>query len=316
MAKKRKPSITNEEIVNLLTKQGLVPESKYSKKIGRRQYVYDPKTNNYKYIQKMNYQIPIDIYTKVIKKKFNVKFSVGNMVRFREKSTRTWNKRAGYKNVQDFGDIYDWSNLGIGTGTCYDDITNQTDRYYGGYNNNNLKLGSIYVLNKITSHQKVVYHTALGHKLSGFYYTRILDSTFYKTIKLDSAGLIGQKKLINGTIINIFVHFIYPNWESKREPRYEVLFETGARGIFTGDRLDRVFDTDFDVDEKISQCNIKNCQIKTCDHKLIHLNDNECNETCFCNKNQSCEPLFDYTQLCELTIHKGGLVNEEEKDKN
>ena len=125
--------------------------------------------------------------------------------------------------------------------------------------------------------------------------------------------MFGPKQIINGVITNIFIYFT-PWWRSKREARYEVLFDTGATGMFTHNTLKPVFDTDFDLMDKISYCDNKDCNKSTvlCDHKKFHMSTEECNEACpMVEGKHTCKTVLDCTKLIDVTIHKGLIENEE-----
>ena len=138
-----------------------------------------------------------------------------------------------------------------------------------------------------------------------------------------------MKNLINGYITNVFIHFLYPDWERKRELRYEILFETGAKGIFTGDMIKRVWDTDIDIDQKIMQGCVNSgryMECSTCGHAGVHeYGKSYCDEVCkpknkilMTNTNIKqehipCQPLIDYSNFMDTT-HGKGLNYADKKD--
>jgi len=324
----RKPLLTNEEVINKLTSAGLVPESRYcniNKNVGN---YYD--SYNYKYIRNYSYKIPINIYEDVVAKKFTTPFKVNNIVRVRSKSTRRWNIRNIYG--QDVGNIYDWKHLGIGSGKVYLTQENIDDIFPGvmkkvgfrlynfkySINNNCLTIGGKYIPNIVDAIRKYLYYENLGYtyKRDNQVYTHdfLSPTAFQEPLTISPEGLFGPKRLINGYITEVYVHFIYPKWRTKREARYHVKFDTGADGMFTSDYLDRVFDTDIDVDEKLSVCDQSQCGHLTCDHKQVHKPNSECKQPCNIYTNQKCVSFYDYNSLCETTIQRG-LIDEEEEEK-
>jgi len=311
----KKQTISNAEILSKLIAAGLVPETRYSKRIDTTKWDY--RTHQYKKYQ--GYRIPLDVYNKVIGKRFTTKFKRGVTVRFTDSTTRSNTRRS---IGQDIGDIYTWGHLGIGSGKNYIDFDELEDpntpkwRRNLKLKNNFLTIGNEYIVNPYSANNLSKHYNDLGYKIKGerSYWTQtITPQHFYEYAKLEGDGLLGPKKLINGTITQVYVHFIYPKWEFKREARYEVLFDTGAKGIFTGDRLMRVFDTDFDLDEKMCFCNETNCKCNQgCSHKGLHIGTDECKETCQHKLSQKCIVVYDYSQLCETTIQRGLIEDEEE----
>jgi len=180
---------------------------------------------------------------------------------------------------------------------------------------NKIALGNLYILNRKFARNKADRYNADPNIITKSYASSAFSSSsepfdFYKKKKLDAEGVLGSKKLINGVVINVFVHFMDPKWYMKREARYDILFETGARCILTGDRLDRVFDTDFDIDERANQC-LSKCIVRCCSHKEIHIHDEECDKGCAFGEGL-CQPIYDYTNLRDLTVGKGSIIDEEE----
>ena len=139
MAPKRKP-IPNKDIIEKLTKAGLVPETRYSNLI----------STYYIYHQQRSYRIPLDIYTKVIGKRFTTKFKISDVVRVRSGTTRANRRRSV---GQDVGDIYKWGHLGIGSGKNYapSDLKPIRGRFGSTYNvqpvKNPLTIGKEYIMN-------------------------------------------------------------------------------------------------------------------------------------------------------------------------
>ena len=314
----KKQTISNKEIINKLTKAGLVPESRFSVEISSTIWDYRSRS----YASYRSFKIPLDVYTKVIGCKFTTKFKRGVMVRFNDRTTRSNTRRTKH---QDVGDIYSWGHLGIGSGKVYVDFDELEDsgvnrNFYRPQNyelkKNVLTIGSKFIVNPYSAHKLAKHYKEMGYKIKGrnsYWAQDITSSSLYEKVILDGHGLLGPKKLINGTITEVYVHFMYPKWKQKREARYEVLFDTGAIGLFTGDRLDRVFDTDFDLDEKLCFCDKAKCNVH-CTHKGLHIGTDECNKSCLFEQQQSCKVIYDYSQLCETTIQRGFIEDEEEKD--
>jgi len=318
MTRKKAKTISNGEIIQKLTDAGLTPESRYSKKLGDAHWNYAARRNEYY----RSYKIPIQIYNKVIGKRFVAKFQINNIVRTRGSSSRTYNLRAGYSG-QDVGDIFKFKHLGIGSGKSYVDKETKEKYFsekwaYGSdrKNINVLTIGQHYITNMAAAHAECDLKRSLGYKTDAKYNweQKLKYDMFYNEVKLEPSGLFGPKELINGYITDVFVHFIYPKWEYKREARYGLIFDTGATAIYTADMLDRVFDTDFDADEKIMVCpNVNKCQHLRCDHKGVHINNHECPDSCDVLKEGEgrCSALYDFSKLIETTTQRGMLDEEE-----
>lgn len=333
MAKTRQPNVTNEEGLKLLEKAGIIDRYNLDKTCQFSKYI---KSNNYYNKSKtLSYYIPVEYWKKYVRNSYRIFYKKGTLVRFNERTTRsTARSRWG----QDVGDIYNWEHLGIGTGKIYQAaIRNKvaTDSFSINagaltdpnasvwYKNNvisrlkqfiNQKIipnNPRYCLNLNYADNKAKILDEKGVRLdlgSGWWNKKQKPQAkhFMEYTEIDPSGVLGPKKLINGVITKVFVHFLYPTWESKRESRYEVTFDTGAKAIFTGDHLRTVFDTDYEIDEVLMDA----CQFASscprgasCEHSKVHLETPDCYFICEL-ANSTCVAIYDYTELPTTTYGK------------
>lgn len=346
----KKTRVTNEQILQKLTKAGLVPYSRYS--------VWDrlsdnhlTEVNNFRLsysdyqlwdngFRGMDLYIPLDIYTQVGGVKFKPQLNIGTRVAVRHKSTRLNHRNP---HIQNVGDIYDWKHLGIGSGKAYvpDSYDGIRDSQFRIAMNNEILLnangakakahefkvkGLYYVvysawIDRKTMAIKEKYqeifkkHLHLLHRQEngeGFIYSELRRKRpyeFHKTAKIYGDGVLGRKKSVEGYITEIYIYMKYPQWKSKREARYEVMFDTGAKAIFTADWLKKSFTTDYDYGENLSVCEFSwNCDCSNCDHKEPHEYNEECEDKCDrYGQDKGCIKLYDYSNLTDLTVGKGIL---------
>ena len=283
-----------------------------------------------------SYMIPVEIYKKEIAR-YNIQLKVGTQVRKRKRSTRKY-ERSTY--VNNLGDTKDWDHLGIGTGKEYksDKIREILYKFHGvsqstPYNSlgwsaqrlvtefnekysTALLIGNRkYATNVINSATMAQHLRDRNIKNKLKWYEREFDiEDFIQYVPITGEGFFGQKQLINGVITDVYVHFLYPKWERKRESRYKVLFETGASGIFTSDYLEQVYDTDIEPDEVLYRCSHSHgCKSKHCTHKHVHekltnksslVTATPCDMPCFEFRDAKCEIVYDYNTLIDTTCGK------------
>jgi len=247
---------------------------------------------------------------------------IGQQVRMRKDSTRTY-ERSEYAN--DLADTKDFDHLGIGTGKVYksDRVEEQietlrkTSGLYSvsrNFSSNTMRVligNDGYPANLIHALQRTIKMYENGIRKpqdEHWWHNRNFQiNDFLDSISIKGDGFFGHKQLINGTISNVYVHFLYPKWKVKRESRFEVLFETGARGIFTSDYLDVVYDTDYDVDESLVYCNSVDPNDPICfgcSHRTYHKHTSDCDSICWKRKRNTCVVEYNYSTLIDTTCGK------------
>jgi hypothetical protein len=327
--------MTNDEVLDKLLAAGykikkdkLENEDEFStewKHISRYDWSLKQALNYYD----KNYMIPLDVFKKHVNPRFKAQFPIGSMVRVSQKSKR---QRVRNKFNQAIGDSQDFRHLGIGTGKQYmtEKLTDALEgiganRYgynygYGhGYYNTKIVIGNNkYVSNILaaTNQAKAYEHAGVQRKATTWQRVRLIQPReLLEFIEIKGDGIFGPKRLFNGYVTEVFVHFIHPRWNTKREARYEITFETGAKGIWTNDYITRVWDNDFEIDEALSggcDSTQETCP-PSCKHRGVHNKDNECEETCFINASAKCHTIYDYTNLFDTT--HGTALELENEDK-
>lgn len=330
--KPRKPTITNTEVISRLVKSKHWVSSDWKNKSSKFNKIFESGSNYNYYYNKLDtvysYLIPVDIYKKNVSR-YKVQFPVGTRVRLRTASSRK-HERTSFSN--DLGNTKNWGHVGIGSGKKYmsGKVKEIMEKEYGvnfknkQYGTNwqiqsakrrisylfkqEILIGNIkYPANLVAAHNKANYFNSCGIKKPKVWArnSKFRTDDFLETFPINGSGIFGPKKLINGFITKVYVHFLYPKWKRKRESRYEVLFETGARGIFTNDYLKRVWDTDYDIDEKLmvgctKQHNTGMHKCSFCTHTTVHLYESGCDN--FCNYTDTiCKSIFDYTDFMNTT---------------
>jgi len=267
-----------------------------------------------------SYMVPVNIYKEHVQSRYRVVLPVGTQVRKRDRSTRIY-VRSAATNVM--GDTYSWDHLGIGTGAIYksqrvDEAVAECEKASkerwgnGASLNANMKVligNNRYPANYIAACKKATRVREMGKKIKAHWYHREIHPTDYVDyVQIRGDGVLGPKKTINGVITDVFVHFLYPKWERKRESRFKVQFETGASGIFTSDYLDKVFDTDYEPDESLCYCDsvgVDDMMCTGCGHKGYHFKTPDCETICWKRKRNTCRVEYDYDQLINTTSGKG-----------
>lgn len=277
--------------------------------------------------------IPLSIYRENVAK-FNPKLNVSDMVRLRKHSTRRSRRGA----QQDVGDTYNWKHQGLGSGNTYygrvasDILQKEVPRHYGNITGVNpdvsswqlsrsefecnklvakkLEIGKRFSVNSLWAYDKTNWYRK--REIRRYWHSQysaafsIRDFTKDKIITSD--GMYGHKQLLNGYIKEVYIHFLYPTWNTKRESRFEVMWENGSSGIFTDDYLDRVYDVDYSVDDSLYQCSHSStCDITNCDHKSVHYEDEECTQGCNYNSEATCRTICDLDNLIDMCSGKGKI---------
>jgi hypothetical protein len=333
--------MTNQKLIDLLDAQVSGGSAQFRTrfyKVGKRAIRYSRSRGRYITVDKnvYSYYVPDHVFKEVTGKKFNPAFKVGDMVRLRHKSTRSYKRKA---LNQDVGDTYSFADLGIGSGKVYA-VDANIDYIRNINKTNKWKMGSNVCLNVKYAESKAKEYARRGWRDNVYLWqfetqgpddkangvprqlresgmkdtVEIKPNRFLKYTKLNGNGLLGVKKLINGVVTGVFVHFQDPDWVSKREARFEITFETGAKVVFTSDFMDRVYDVDYETDHAIHYCSKSmECVMPFCDHGNAHQHGPECDEGCSSVKDAKCEVLYDYTELGDTTYGKGALDGSDEE---
>jgi hypothetical protein len=328
MTKQRKPAMKNQEIIDLLDKHVTGGSKQFMNPFTKVRY-----RTRWRHFTKeiQSYYIPMSVFQEITGKRFNPKLKIGSQVRLRTESSRRYTRDG---STQDVADTYSFSHLGIGSGRVYEFTELADDSQRGASLSNKLLLGKRFVLNLFHSQKMAKLYnsrgwrlmstwgiwddhtTKDGQKIINFnlyprwkdYRTFVKPYLFNKSIKLDGEGIFGLKKSISGYVSEVYIHFQQPTWETKRESRFEVKFETGAKVVFTDDFLDPVYDTDYETDQAVYYCTKNmNCRSPMCDHMSAHALNDECHGGCNMDKEAQCQKLYDFTNLCETTVGKGIL---------
>jgi hypothetical protein len=270
-------------------------------------------------VYEYSWMVPMHTWRKHINKRFKAEFPLGNMVRIRQASRRD---RTRNGNNQDVGVSQSFKHLGIGTGKAYltDRMKEAQASIYKRYNSTpnegtQIIIGAEYASNLIAAVNHSKWCNSQGMKIKRWHYmedTKANDFLEFTQIKPD--GIYGPKKLINGYVTNVFVHFLEPRWNTKRECRYELTFDNGVKGIWTNDYMQRVFDEDYGLDEHMMEgCPQGKTCSASCNHKLVHMyDDRECNDKCWRKEGHVCQTIYDYTNFFDTT-HKLGMELKDDK---
>ena len=321
-------SISNQEILNKLIESNLWTHCDIATKSGPFHTLFKKaekswwKQRQWGSDNHFSFMIPVEIYTEYVTR-FPVRYKVGSMVRLLRYSKRDRVRTPTNNNV---GDTYDWGHLGFGSGKEYNsdkiiDILIRDYNYRDASQIGDWRIRSFknkmdqrmlignskFPLNLITSYDTVSSFRNRGIQKDTGWKRDFVTEDFVETTKIKADGVLGDKTLINGWINNVYIHFLFPKWERRREARYEITFETGARGIFTSDYFDRVYDTDFDWQDAISLCPYsKQCDI-TCHggHDNIHVHKDTCDLPCQRTLQlESCVSMYNYRDLFDRTYGK------------
>ena len=129
---------------------------------------------------------------------------------------------------------------------------------------------------------------------------------FYKRITLGPDGVLNGIKRPYGTIVGVYVHF-FPTWKTKREARYHVLFDHGAKVVITNDWITRSWKTTYPEDQVFNQCAIENENdaCTTCEHKHFHIENKLCKKRCVISDTEKCETVLNYRTQNMFIVHTG-----------
>ena len=321
-------AITNQEILDKLIENELWTQSDWKTMSGPYHTLFRKASTAWYLRNKwgsgpvFSFMVPVDTYTKYVAR-FPVQYKVGSMVRLCRWSKRTRARTSTNNNV---GDTYDWGHLGFGSGKEYNsdkiiDILVRDYNYRDASQIGDWRLRSFrnkmdqrmlignsrFPLNLIASYNAVTALRNRGIKKNDWDSRDFMTEDFVETTKIKADGILGDKTLINGWINNVYIHFLFPKWERRREARYEIVFETGARGIFTSDYFDRVYDTDFDWQDAMTQCSYaEQCDIECWGaHDKLHVHRETCDLPCQYSRTKSaCVPMYDYRNVFDLTYGK------------
>jgi hypothetical protein len=273
-------------------------------------------------IYEYSWMVPIDIWKLHVNKRFKAEFPLGRMVRINQNSRRA-RVRNGFN--QNVGVSQSFRHLGIGSGKQY--LTDRMKeaqanlyRWNTHYNavqeGTQIVIGHRYASNIIAAVNHAKYCNSIGMKVSRWKYGGLEDvrpTDFMEYTNITADGIFGPKRLINGYVTQVYVHFLEPKWNTKRECRYEITFDNGVRGIWTNDYMERVYDTDYELDEHLMDgCpHSANCRT-TCDHREVHFHNEECDTACFKRQLHVCKTIYDYTNFFDTT-HKVGMELKDDK---
>jgi hypothetical protein len=336
----RKKPITNTEALKKLKKAGLISEYKTNKLAYTQANEFSTvfKENKYRrfdhnknYVDVnasvYSYMIPVHIWKEHVVPRFGNKFKVGDMVRVTQESKRYWERS---KWSQDTGDSQDFRHLGIGSGKTYisedmqDAIQSSTYyRYgyarYGNYNEPyRIKIGNNkFPANTMSAVARSKFLASKGvmgeQRFSWKPLEPIPPSDLIEYIPILGHGLLGSKRMVNGWVWEVYVHFLYPTWDGKRETRYMIKFENGAYGYWTDDYMHRVYDIDIDYGQRNLMVGCTHPTCRVCGHGNVHLETPLC-ERGTCSKGCICKSVFNYDNLWNFT-HGTALEAEKEEDK-
>ena len=329
MAKTRRAALPNSTAIDILiAKEGIKKNdleicNKYSTIFKDNKGWYGVK-RGMQGVFEYSWMVPIEIWKKHINKRFKAEFPLGNMIRINHTSRRD---RVRNGNNQDVGASQSFRHLGIGSGKKYltdrmADAQKSVYRWNSGYNEmangTQLVIGADYASNLLAAVNHSKWCNKNGMKIKRYSYNYNPEDTkpndFMEFTRIKPDGLFGPKQLINGYVTNVFVHFLEPRWNTKRECRYELTVDNGVKGIWTNDYMDRVFDEDYGLDERMMDgCPHSSKCSAACNHRLVHMyDDRECNDRCWRKAGHICQAIYDYTNFFDTT-HKMGMELKHEK---
>jgi hypothetical protein len=134
-------------------------------------------------------------------------------------------------------------------------------------------------------------------------------SVFQNVVDLKPDGVLRGVKQPYGTITGVYVHF-FDSWNTKREARYHVTFDHGARVVITNDWISRTWATTYPEGSTFLTCgyefkhSTKHC--KTCPHSEVHKPKYECDSICANVKQHAeCLTVMDYREQNMFVVHRG-----------
>lgn len=345
--KTRTPRLTNPQLLTALGNKGYIAydiKTKLPRLVNAKTINSSTGTPSYW----RNWWIPKAIYEEATGKKFGSKYNIGDMIRVRQRSTR---RRPRNSWATDVGDRSVWGAYGIGTGIKWGkslvkkfeqegNNTFSVKKVWG-----QLCIGNVIYANPIYANKMYNFYKNRGIEVLEFnkkvhYWTgikvRLSIDYLADTITIRPYGLIGNspggpKKLVNGWVKSVYVYFIQNRWKSKREARYEVVFENGASAIITDDYMERVYDTDYDWESEAYACPSQVGLFalvdeedqnffcgQFCSHKKLHKHKSSCERDCDNMFNvpkelhleNKCAMIYSYEDMFEQTWGLGELTNE------
>jgi hypothetical protein len=324
-AKKRKRPMLNEEAVFKLEAAGY--EMKQFKLPNQNGY-YVPLQLWSKYVGKFNptmrrgWRVELNTdSSRQIKRKFNMEeinemtaslgIGNGNMYSFNRDEKLACEVQTGYyskeeKNIDDYKQP-------IKVGLPF--ITNiiQAHRMY---NARKKQHGVLYQL--VAKNEVFQERMEEDFKLSGNYKNvmrqwgiakvALQPKAYMNKITLTPDGVLRGIKQPYGTITGVYVHF-FDTWKTKREARYHVTFDHGARVVITNDWITRTWATTYPEGVTLNTCNFDHkradSRCEVCGHREVHKERFECGWNCNYNDSLKCKSVMDYRTQNMFVVHKG-----------
>jgi len=323
--KKRKRPMLNEEAIGKLKAAGF-------------------EMNQFKLEGLSGYYVPLQLWSKYVGK-FNPSMKRGWRVELNTESTRQVKRRF---NMEEINEMTASLGIGNGNCYVFDrDEKLMVDISLNKWYNNEvhidnyrqpIKVGNRFVTNIIQSHRmynakkkergilfKLSARTPQGEQCmkedletNGNYVNcmhrweidkEIITQTHYQNVvMLKPDGVLRGIKQPYGTISGVYVHF-FSSWKTKREARYHVTFDHGARVVITNDWLTRSWATTYPEGVTFKTCghsgkrNRVECSI--CSHIKVHKEKHECSFTCRHTDAPSCVTVMDYRDQNMFVVHRG-----------
>ena len=132
--------------------------------------------------------------------------------------------------------------------------------------------------------------------------------TYQDVVTLKPDGVLRGIKQPYGTITGVYVHF-FDTWKTKREARYHVTFDHGARVVITNDWISRSWATTYPEEIVLNTCGFegkhRGIQCSTCSHRKTHSEVHECSISCRTYTIGKCNTVMDYREQNMFVVHKG-----------
>jgi hypothetical protein len=321
MAKPKRKAMTNDEALDRLEAAGY-------------------KSSQFHLEGMHGYFVPLQLWSEHVGR-FNSGFKYGARVQLNVNSTRKIGRRFGMAEIHAMT-----KNLGIGNGNTYQldsDHRIEVTRDRWPYRKSNvadykqpIEVGKQFITNIIQAHRQAKRDEREGYmRLSTQYidvsediknnrwedinikiangnwpYTpiKILPDDYFEKVVLQADGVLHHIKQPYGHISGVYVHFM-STWKSKREARYHVTFDHGARVIITNDWITRSYSTTCDMGSRLYVCNKagQTDACKICDERMVHKHDKFCEQTecAMAGKGTFCVPVQDYERQNVGVVYKG-----------
>ena len=131
---------------------------------------------------------------------------------------------------------------------------------------------------------------------------------YQDVVTLKPDGVLRGIKQPYGTITGVYVHF-FDTWKTKREARYHVTFDHGARVVITNDWISRSWATTYPEGVTFKTCGIGHKRIRLecsiCLHLKVHKEKHECSFQCRHTDAPPCATVMDYREQNMFVVHKG-----------